>query len=89
MYCICLFCLQDSFIPDIEESEGIRYNAALQASAESFLEPFIAQPYHESVAAVKILVASNDYLSKKHIAEMEQKIFGERWGFMIGEATKK
>ena len=73
----------------MEESEGIKYNAALQGAAESFLAPFIAQPHHKSVAAAKILVASNEYLSKKHIAELEQKTFGERWSFMIGESSKK
>ena len=42
--------------------------------------PFTAQPYSAAVASAKVLVAANEYLSKKHTQEMELKIFGERWG---------
>ena len=52
----------------------------MQAAGEAFLLPFTAQPYSAAVASAKVLVAANEYLSKKHTQEMELKIFGERWG---------
>lgn len=48
-------------------------------AAENFLLPFTSQPFMRSVAAVKTLVASNEILSRKHVVELEQKVFGERW----------
>ena len=56
------------------------YSASLQAAGEAFLLPFTAQPFSKAVASAKILVASNEYLSKKHTQELELKTFGERWG---------
>ena len=37
-------------------------------------------PFAKSVAATKIAVASSEYLSKEHSADLELKLFGERWG---------
>ena len=37
-------------------------------------------PYVKSVAAAKIAVASSEFLSKKHVSELELKLFSERWG---------
>jgi hypothetical protein len=48
-------------------------------AAEKFLLPFTSQPFSRSVSAVKTLVASNEILSRKHVVELEQKVFGERW----------
>jgi hypothetical protein len=48
-------------------------------AAERFLLPFTSQPFSKSVAAAKTLVASNEILSRKHVVELEQKVFGERW----------
>ena len=62
------------------QPDKVVYSASLQAAGEEFLLPFTAQPFSAAVSSAKILVAANEYLSKKHTQELELKTFGERWG---------
>ena len=71
----------------VTQDGEIVYSAALLAAGENFLLPFTNQPFRQSVAAIKTLVASNETLSRKHVVEMEARVFGENWASKDNKAA--